>query len=307
MEKNFAATGRRIAITGAAGSLASDIIPYLIGRGFEVVCIDWSEPQQTFGCHWVTCSVNDQATLAEAFEGCDAVVHLAGIPLESDWETLARINIDGTQSVLDAARSVGVGKVVLASSIHAAGFVPIPADGSTVPDEIAVRPNTFYGVSKAALEALGSLYADRHGMNVICLRIASRIAKPENERMLSTWLSPADAGRLFEAALAERNMGFRIVWGVSRNTRAVLSPSGGESIGFLPQDDAEAYADEVLTGAGSDARVASAWDRSCIGGVFSSPEPPRFGVSSVGALGNRTLRTDDTDSESPSGISRFTN
>lgn len=305
MENTFAATKRRIALTGAAGSLASDIIPYLASRGFELVCVDRAEPKERFDCEWAICSVNDAAALAKAFQGCDAVVHLAGIPLEYDWETLSRVNVDGTQAVLEAARTLGIRKAVLASSIHAAGFVPVPAQGETVPDDVPVRPNTFYGASKAAVEALGSLYADRHRMDVVCLRIASRFAKPENERMLSTWLSPADAGRLFEAALSDKATGFRLVWGVSRNTRGYLSPAAGEAIGFVPQDDAEVYAEEILTGDSADSRAASEWDRSCIGGVFSSPEPPMFGASGIGASGNKTLRPDDTDAELAGGISRF--
>lgn len=265
----------RIALTGAAGSLARDIIPHLIGCGYELVCLDRAEPADPMGCEWVIGSIHDADRLRQAFAGCTAVVHLAGIPLEASWEEISRTNIDGTQTVLEAARAAGVRKAVLASSIHATGYTPVPADGDLLPDDVPVRPNTFYGVSKAAVEALGSLYADRHGLDVVCLRIASRFSRPENERMLSTWLSPADAGRLFEAALSEAAKGFRIVWGVSRNTRGYLSPDGGRAIGFFAEDDAEAYAGELPADA-SGAAQGSEWDRRCIGGVFSSPEPPMF-------------------------------
>lgn len=278
MGEQTRAAMRRIAVTGAAGSLAADIIPSLIGLGYEVMCIDMQTPRERFGCEWTICSIDDRPELSRALTGCDAVVHLAGIPLEADWASLSRINIDGTQAVLDAARKLGIKKVVLASSIHAAGFVPVPRPGAPkVADGIAVRPNTFYGVSKASAEALGSMYADRFGMDVICLRIASRFAKPENERMLSTWLSPQDAGKLFHAALSERASGFRIIWGVSCNTRGYLSPEGGAEIGFQPEDDAEDHAAEISERSAVDPSVpASEWDRRFIGGVFSSPSPPMF-------------------------------
>ncbi|GHG49464.1 NAD-dependent dehydratase [Sinomonas cellulolyticus] len=265
----------RIVLTGAAGSLARDIIPYLRDRGYEVLCLDQAEPADPMGCEWVIASIQDRDRLREAFAGCAAVVHLAGIPLEASWEEIARTNIDGTESVLEAARAVGVPKAVLASSIHAAGFTPVPHRGETLPDDVPARPNTFYGVSKAAVEALGSLYADRHGMDVVCLRIASRFSTPQNERMLSTWLSPADAGRLFDAALSNAAGGFRIVWGVSRNTRSYFSREGGRSIGFHPEDDAEAYAHDLPADAAGAAQ-GSEWDQRCIGGVFCSPEPPMF-------------------------------
>lgn len=269
---------RRIALTGAAGSLASDIIPSLIGFGYDVVCIDVQTPRDRFGCDWRIGSIDDRPELLRALKGCDAVVHLAGIPLEADWASLSRINIDGTQAVLEASRDLGIKKVVLASSIHAAGFAAVPEPGAPkVADDIPVRPNTFYGVSKAAAEALGSMYADRFGMDVICLRIASRFKKPENERMLRTWLSPQDAGKLFHSALSERATGFRIIWGVSRNTRGFLSSEGGSEIGFKPADDAEDHAAEISERSAVDPSVsASEWDQRFIGGVFSSPSPPMF-------------------------------
>ncbi|TFD86207.1 NAD-dependent epimerase/dehydratase family protein [Cryobacterium serini] len=271
-------TIRRIALTGAAGSLAADIIPGLLARGHSIVGIDQRTPANTFGCEFVNCRVNDRAALMEAMRGCDVVIHLAGIPLEAEWAAIMQANIDGTQAVLDVAQQLEMLRVVLASSIHAVGFVPVPTDGSLVADDVRVRPNTFYGVSKAAVEALGSLYHDRFGLDVICLRIASRFAEPTGERTLSTWLSPADAVRLFDACLQTEKPGFRTVWGVSANTRGYLSAEGGAAIGFGPKDDSERFAERLFTRSDTNASLlASDWDRAYIGGVFSSPLPPRFG------------------------------
>ena len=266
---------RRIALTGAAGSLARDIIPRLAEAGWSMVCVDRVEPTERFGQDWVITEVGDTDALAAAFTGCAAVVHLAGIPLEDDWDRILTANIDGTHSVLEAARRAGVPRAVLASSIHAAGFTTVPRDGGLVPDDTPVRPNTLYGVSKAAVEALGSYYSDRYGMDVLCLRIASRFHRPLDVRMLSTWLSPADAARLFTAALTDTGHGFRTVWGVSANTRSYLSPAGGAAIGFVPQDDAEAYAPDLTGPAAPDAAAETEWDRNYIGGIFCSPQPPR--------------------------------
>lgn len=268
---------KRIAITGAAGSLASDIIPGLIGLGYDIVGIDQSNAVNDLCSEWVTCSIADRSWLLPAFDRCSAVVHLAGIPLETDWDRLLRANIDGTQSVLETARLQGIKRVVLASSIHAAGFTALPDGDNKVPDNVVARPNTFYGVTKAAVEALGSMYHDRYGMDVICLRIGSRFAAPENERMLSTWLSPADAVRLVDAALTTQSPGFRTVWGVSANSRGYLSPVGGESIGFIPRDNAEDYAVELAEAVAQNPSLrASEWDQHFIGGVFSSPNPPQY-------------------------------
>jgi uronate dehydrogenase len=70
-------------------------------------------------------------------------------------------------------------------------------------------------------------------------------------RALSTWLSPDDAGRLFEACLTAPNPGFRVAFGVSANTRGGwVSLAEAKALGYEPRDDAERYAAEVLARAG---------------------------------------------------------
>ncbi|GAA3752167.1 NAD(P)-dependent oxidoreductase [Microbacterium kribbense] len=266
----------RVVLTGAAGGLGHDILPALLDAGFDVIGLD-VRPGGDPRIPWVRCDLADTETLGRALAGAAAVIHLAGIPLEADWGDISRVNIDGTQHVLHAAWLAAVPRAVLASSVHAAGFTRVPPPGRRIPDDTVIRPNTFYGVSKAALEALGRLYHDRYGMDVVCLRIASRFAAPQNERMLGSWLSPADAGRLFVAALTAPHPGFQTVWGVSANTRSCYSAAGGERLGYRPEDDAEAFAGDILRAAEHDPQIAAtAWDREFIGGVFCSEAPPRY-------------------------------
>jgi nucleoside-diphosphate-sugar epimerase len=144
--------------------------------------------------------------------------------------------------VFEAARRAGVPRVVFASSNHAAGFHPTV---DPVGDDLPPRPDTFYGVGKVTGEALGSLYHDRYGLDVVCLRIGTCRGRPTDARALATWLSPDDCGRLVDAALTCRAPGFRVVWGVSANTRRRWALAGAHEIGYRPRDDAEAYAAEV--------------------------------------------------------------
>jgi uronate dehydrogenase len=181
-------------------------------------------------------------TLTESMAGATAVVHLAAIPHEDTWEALLRTNIDGTYRVLEAARRAGVRRVVLASSCHAVGFYPW---SGTAPADRPVRPDTFYGVSKAAGEALGSLYADRHGLQVVSLRIGACIDRPLTTFDLGIWLSPGDAVRLVDAALRGPVDGPTVVYGTSANTRAWWDLTGARALGYAPQDDAEQFADAV--------------------------------------------------------------
>jgi uronate dehydrogenase len=75
--------------------------------------------------------------------------------------------------------------------------------------------------------------------------------RPADLRMLSTWLSPDDAGRLFEACLTVPRPGFRVVFGVSANTRGGwVSLDEARALGYEPADDAEAFAAELIASHG---------------------------------------------------------
>ncbi len=238
----------KMVMTGAAGSIGRSILPALIDLGHEITCLDVMVPADARGT-WIRASITDQAALEDAFAGTELVIHLAGLSSEASWEQIVAVNINGTQAVLDAAHRSGVTRVLLASSVHAAGFVSVADAGASA---TAVRPDTFYGVSKATGEALGGLYADRFGMRVISARIMTFGEQPRTTRALSTWLSPADTVRLITAAATFELPGHHIVWGVSKNTRCPVSLERGHRIGFFPEDDAEAWADQVEADAGFD-------------------------------------------------------
>lgn len=193
----------------------------------------------------ITASVSDPAAIAAACEGVDAVVHLGGTPADADWNDLRDTNIHGTYCVFEAARQAGASRIVYASSNHAVGF---QASSPELPDDLPVRPDTMYGVTKVFGEALGSLYHDRFGLDVVCLRIGTCYDVPPSDlRSLSTWLSPRDCARLVDAALTCPAPGFRTVWGISRNSRRTWSLDGGAAIDYHPEDDAEEFAADAVT------------------------------------------------------------
>jgi nucleoside-diphosphate-sugar epimerase len=187
----------------------------------------------------VQADLTDAAAVRDAVRGVDLVVHLGGIPHEGPWSELASANVDGTRVVLEAAVQEGVRHVLIASSTHAVGFWPVP---STPVEDLAPRPDSYYGVSKAAAEALGSVFADRHGLVVTLARIGTIEATPSKHRSLSTWLSYPDLVRLVHAAATYDTPGAHVVWAISRNTRRWFSLEPGRAMGYEPQDDAETYA-----------------------------------------------------------------
>lgn len=242
-------TATTVLVTGAAGRIAHTVCPGLTEAGMTVRGTDVAALPA--GVPGVSTDLADPAAgpvLAELLGGAGAVLHLGAIPAEDTWSRILTANIDATQRVLDAARAAGTTRVVLASSNHATGFTRRPPDGTVLPADAPIRPDTFYGVSKATMEALGALYVERHGMDVVALRIGSFLDRPTAPRHLATWLSPADTVRLAHAALAAPRPGFAVVWGISANTRRWWSLTEGAALGYHPIDDSEAFADEILTG-----------------------------------------------------------
>ncbi len=190
-----------ILITGGSGQIGSMLRTRLARSGRTLRLLDTSPPASPAGPgeQVIVASVTDMAAMEQACAGTDAVIHLAGVSGEAPWPRILDINIQGAYTVFEAARRAGVPRVIFASSNHAVGFTPRSA--FPVPDYAFPAPDTYYGVSKVAGEGLAAQYHHRYGMDTICLRILSCFERPRNVRMLSTWLSPDDAGRLFEVCL----------------------------------------------------------------------------------------------------------
>ena len=260
-----------ILITGGSGRIGSMLRTRLARPGRTLRLLDTSRPADPAGPgeEVIVASVTDMAAMTEASTGADAVIHLGGISGEAPWQQILDVNIQGTYTVFEAARRAGVPRVIFASSNHAVGFTPRSA--FPVPDYAFPAPDTYYGVSKVAGEGLAALYHYRYGMDTICLRILSCFERPRNVRMLSTWLSPDDAGRLFEACLTAERPGFRVAFGVSANTRGGwVSLDEARALGYEPKDDAEAYAAEIIAAHGEPDPADPVL--AYLGGEFTQPE-----------------------------------
>jgi nucleoside-diphosphate-sugar epimerase len=258
-----------ILITGAAGGVGGILRPRLARPGRTLRLLDLAEITPGEGEEFVHGSVTDPDAMIEACQGADAVIHLGGISGEAPWDRILDVNIHGTYTVFEAARRARVPRVVFASSNHAVGFYT--PDEFPVGENVTTLPDTYYGVSKVAGEALGALYAKRYGLDVISVRILSCFPEPGNPRALSTWLSPDDAGRLFEACLTADKPGYQVVYGVSANTRGGwVSLDGARALGYEPQDDAEAFHDKLVAESGPLDPHDPVF--KYLGGQFCSPE-----------------------------------
>jgi uronate dehydrogenase len=234
----------RVLITGAAGNIGRTLreglrARYPLLRLTDIRSMDAAGP----GEEVVEADLCDAEAMLAVMQGVDSVVHLGGTPEESDWESVHANNIVGLFNVYEAARQAGVHRIVFASSNHVVGFY---RRDHRVGDQEPARPDSRYGVSKVFGEAIARLYADKHGIAAICLRIGSFRVRPTDIRMLSTWISPADMVRLARCSLEAPDVHFEIVYGVSANPRNWWDNPGAERIGYRPKDNAEQYADEMM-------------------------------------------------------------
>jgi NADH dehydrogenase len=108
-----------IAITGGTGFIGRHLARDLVGRGHEVIVIARGQytrnTQPVEGASFFTLDINDTDRLAQAFEGCAAVVHCAGTSVEDSKQTFHRLHVEGTRSAVAAAEQARLKKFVLVS------------------------------------------------------------------------------------------------------------------------------------------------------------------------------------------------
>jgi uronate dehydrogenase len=231
---------KRILITGAAGDVGRRITPLLAKRYSTVRLSDRVVPQgMTAGHEFIQADLTDMAAVRKAVDGIDGIVHLGGFSVEGPWDTILNANIIGCYNLFEAARAAGVQRVVFASSNHAVGFYP--REHKITPD-VTTLPDSRYGVSKAFGEALGAMYAKKHGLAVTCLRIGNVGDQPLDVRRLAIWLHPEDLVQLIQIGFEHPSIGFEVLYGASDNKRAWWDNARAHELGYRPAHRSEDYA-----------------------------------------------------------------
>ena len=234
----------RVLVTGAAGGIGSVLRQAWRGRFpllrlADICTLGSAAP----GEELVELDITEFEAVLAAVEQIDVVVHLAGVPTEDRFSRLLEANVRGTYNVFEAARLRGVRRVVFASTNHVTGFYP--RSQKIGPSEPA-RPDSLYGATKVFGEALGRLYADKWGLEVVCVRIGSFDERPTSTHALGMWLSPRDGVQLFTKAVTVGDVGYLVVFGLSRNRNSWWDNPGRKVLGYEPVDDAEEAADPAL-------------------------------------------------------------
>ena len=158
-------------VTGGSGFIGQNLIASALDAGWSVTSLDCSTfegpPHERLTCY--VGDITHYADVVKAMKECSAVVHLAAQvsvqeSIQNPEETM-RINVEGTQHVLDAATQCGVNNIILASSAAVYGN----ATDLPLEEEAAGECISPYAASKW-LNEKQVLEARQQGLNAIALR-----------------------------------------------------------------------------------------------------------------------------------------
>jgi len=251
-----------VAITGAAGNvgraLTDAFTDHELTRFTEVEQDDMDS---------IVLDITDREAFREALAArdVDVLIHLAAnSSAYAEWDALTEPNLDGVYNAYEAAVAGDVSRVVYASSNHAVNEDDLedPAEPETMTEGAPTvyphtppGPDSYYGVTKVAGEAMGGYYARRHGLEVINVRIGWLMTEAELKETQeesdtpypepaarfarAMWLSPRDCRDILRAAATSDVPDSPLVaHAVSRNDERYLSlTSTCRTLGYRPRDN----------------------------------------------------------------------
>ncbi|HYO60675.1 MAG TPA: NAD(P)H-binding protein [Actinomycetota bacterium] len=212
----------RVAITGGTGFVGGHLAAALSRSGHEAVLtargVDqrpWAQEVRSLpGVTTLRAGLDDAGRLEEAFAGCDAVAHCAGINREIGPATYQAVHVDGTRNVVAAAERAGVARLALAGFVRARPGSGSPYHESKwIAEEIVrasrlewtvLKPGMMYGRGDHMLDHLSKALLTFP----LYVGVGDRRVRP---------LAIDDAVRVFEAALVDGRL--------PRKTVAVLGPT----------------------------------------------------------------------------------
>ncbi|MFD5088200.1 NAD-dependent epimerase/dehydratase family protein [Kitasatospora sp. NPDC058406] len=197
----------RVAVTGGCGFIGSHVVDRLLAAGHEVLAVDTTDRYLNPDADHAGIDVLDLPALTDALDGCEVVFHLAA---QADVERVAadpvgavRANIDGTATVLEAARRSGLSRTVLASTVwvYGAALTDDRMDSSEqeldehVPIELD-HCGHLYVATKLAAEMLVHSYRELYGRHFTILRYGIPYGpRMRDELVVARFVQAALAGR----------------------------------------------------------------------------------------------------------------
>ena len=186
-------------MTGGAGFIGSHIVDRLLEAGHEPRIFDLvHSPYHGDAVEAKLGDILDRAAVSAALCGCEAIVHLAAIAdvndVVSDPLRAGRVNISGTQVLLEAARDAGVGRFVFGSTIWVYGNC---VSDEPVTEEAPLSfPSHPYTATKIAAEMYCHVYRELYGLDTVNLRFGIPFGPRSREAaVVAAFVRRARAGR----------------------------------------------------------------------------------------------------------------
>jgi nucleoside-diphosphate-sugar epimerase len=183
----------KIVVTGASGKAGRAVVSDLLEHDYEVLAVDVVSPAESPAASLLA-DLTDFGQTVECLAGADAVVHLAAIPASRirTEETTFRTNTLSTYNVFEAARLLGLRRVVWASSETILG---LPFDReqpayAPIDEEHPAYPESSYALSKLLSEELGRQLNRWTGTPYVALRFTNIMEPHDYERFRSYWDDP---------------------------------------------------------------------------------------------------------------------
>lgn len=254
---------RKILITGASGLIGGLVLRDLSDR-YEFSGLS---RRPVAGIPHTAASITDLDAIRPAFRGMDGVLHL-GVSVDVDnWDEQMEVTALGTLNVFRAAQEAGVGQVVFMSSgstmcgwewddaLPYGRLARGEWDGLTewplLDTRTPARPDSPYAVAKLFGEHVGRYFSDRHGMQVIVIRLGGvlREDRPILIRQFPGYLAQADAVQMIDRCLsAPASMRYEIFDAISDNWPKWRDTSDAKRrLGWRPTGSSDRFDRKLLS------------------------------------------------------------
>ena len=262
----------KIVLTGAGGRLGSYLREPISKLCKNLVTTDIKENIGSLyeNEKFIQADLSNFDEINPIIENATMVCHFGAIVDELPFDKLLGPNYVGSYNIWESSRRHKVKRVIYSSSMHAVGMYP---KTMTLKTDTPHRPDSFYGLAKCFTEDLAKMYFEKNKIEAVCLRIAS-CAPVNNARSLSSWLSYNDLIKLVIKSIDTPYTGYTVIYGISNNDRKNVDNSNASHIGYIPEDNAEIFAEEILQKDLTE--ELNDKGNQCHGGAFASTE---LGVS----------------------------